>query len=463
MTTAPKPIRIAIVLNGQEFLCHPVSAPFSLEGYPPVEVVLYGTTPEVLAGLPVNLLADLPPDQFDLIMDGQFLTTGLSGFEPDKIGNLVIGPPARFLKGLVCQLQELRQKQEINSGIINSATDAIITINDDHVIVGFNRGAEQMFGFSRAEALGQDLNIVIPPPYKAEHRGYVRRYVATREARMIGKHVRLTALRRDGREFPISISFSVAEIHDNLYFTGIIRDITEYQEMEERVLQSERLAAVGNTVTHIAHEFENPLLTIGGFARQLLKTPNLPDKASRKLAMIAEEVSYLEAMLVEMQDFVRRPSTQQFPGQITDTLGEALELFRDTFEEHHITVRRVEETPLPQLAFDPRQVRQVFLNLLKNALEAMPQGGEISITVRVRQGNAEISIADTGQGMTPEVAENIFQPYFTTKEKGTGLGLAICQSIIQEHGGSISVDSSLGRGTTFTIQLPLAQAAPEPA
>jgi two-component system, LuxR family, sensor kinase FixL len=455
MTAVSKPIRIAVIINGQDFQCRPVGLPFSVEGYPPVDILLYGTTPKAVAGMPVNNLADLHPDQFDLILDAQFLTAGLSDFAPDKLDNLINGPAARFLKGLVCQLQELRQKQEINSGIINSATDAIVTINEDHVIVGFNRGAEQMFGYTRNEALGQDLSIVIPPPYKAEHRGYVRRYVATREARLIGKHVRLTAMRRDGTEFPMSISFSVAEIRDNLYFTGIIRDITEYKEMEERVLQSERLAAVGNTVTHIAHEFKNPLFIIGGYARQLLRTPNLSDKVSHKLSMIAEEVSHLEEMVAEMRDFVRRPPSQKQPGQIEKTLSEALDLFQDSLEEHQITVRQVQETPLPEVIFDPKQMRQVFVNLLKNALEAMPQGGEITITTRVRGTKAEISIADTGEGMSPEVANNIFQPYYTTKEKGTGLGLAICQSIIQEHGGSISVESAPDRGTTFTIQLPL--------
>jgi two-component system sensor kinase FixL len=459
MTAPHTPIRIAIVLNGQEFLCQPVNLPFSLEGYPPVDVVLFSHKPDVLAGKPVNTLSALEPEQFDLILDAQFITAGIDDFSAEKLDNLLKGPVVNFLKGLACQLQELRQKQEINSGIINSASDAIITINEDHVIVGFNHGAEQMFGYTRREALGQDLNIVIPPPYKAEHKAYVRRYVATREARMIGKHVRLTALRRDGSEFPMSISFSVAEIHDNLYFTGIIRDITEYKDMEKRVLQSEHLAAVGNTVTHIAHEIKNPLLIIGGFARQLLRTPDLDEKSGRKLSMIAEEVSHLEEMVAEMRDFVRRTPVQKHPGQILDILREVLELFHDTFEEHQIKVRWLEETPLPPLAFDPRQVRQVFLNLLKNALEAMPRGGELTITTRVREFQAEISIADTGEGMAPELAANIFQPYFTTKEKGTGLGLAICQSIIQEHGGSISVDSTPGLGTAFIIQLPLIEGA----
>ncbi len=134
---------------------------------------------------------------------------------------------------------------------------------------------------------------------------------------MLGRQRRLTARRRDGQEFPLSISFSVAEIQGNLYFTAIMRDITEYKAMEDRVLASERLAAVGNTVAHIAHEIKNPLLIIGGFARQLLKAPGFDDQARRKLSIMAEEVSHLEEMVAEMRDFVRHPATQKRPGQIS--------------------------------------------------------------------------------------------------------------------------------------------------
>lgn len=456
-------MRIAIVLNGEEFACLPVTLPFSLEGYAPLELVLYGATPGIDPTLKLNPLKDLQPEQFDLILDGRFLTSGLPAFSPEKPENLIIGPLANFLKGLACQLQELHQKQEINTGIINSATDAIVTINEDHVIIGYNEGAEKIFGYSRQEAMGQDLKILIPPPYKEEHRDYVRRYVATQEAKVIGKHVRLKAQRRDGGEFPMSISFSVAEIRDSLYFTGIIRDITEYQEMEERVLQSERLAAVGNTVTHIAHEIKNPLLIIGGFARQLLKSPGLSDKAQQKLTIISEEVSSLEGMVAEMRDFMRRPQPVKIQGRLEASLAKALELFQDTFRENHIKIKRVEERPIPPLDFDPKLLRQVLLNLFKNALEAMPQGGEITINSRMRGGYAEVVVADTGGGMDPEVAANIFQPYFTTKAQGTGLGLAICQSILQEHGGCILADSAPGKGSTFTIQLPVEEAALAPA
>jgi two-component system, LuxR family, sensor kinase FixL len=460
MTTTPEAIRIAIVLTEQGF-CQPVvTLPFSLEGYPPIEIVLFGANAEAGSDFQAHPLAELHPDRFDLVLDGQGLTAGLSGFSPQEAANLVAGPAARFFGGLVCQLQELRQRQEINTGIIHSATDGLITINEDHVIIGYNRGAEQMFGFTREEALGQDLKIIVPPPYKELHRQFVRRYLATREAHVLGRQRRITGQRRDGQEFPMSISFSVAEIHDNLYFTGITRDITEYREMEDQLLQSGRLAAVGSTVTHIAHEIKNPLLIIGGFARQLLKTPGLDDKARKKLSIIAEEVSRLEEMVAEMRDFVHRPPAQKQPGQIAGVIQEVLELLADTFKEHQIIVRQVEEAPLPPVAFDPKQMRQVFLNLLQNALEAMDRGGEITITRHLRGNNVEISITDTGEGMAPEVLSNLFQPYFTTKEKGTGLGLAICQSIVQEHGGRLLADSTPGRGSTFTVRLPLEEAAP---
>jgi two-component system sensor kinase FixL len=456
-------MRIALVLNGQAFSCQGVTLPFSVEGYPSVDLVWYGSQPRAPAPVPVNQLPELDPARFDLILDGQFLTAGLPELSPDKLNNLITGPVAGFLDDLVCHLQEVRHRQEINTGIIMSATDALVTIDEDHLIVGYNLGAEQMFGYSREEAVGQDLKLIVPPPFKEVHGDYLRRYLATRVPHVLGRQRRLTALRRSGEEFTLSISFSVAEIHGSLYFTAIMRDVTEYKAMEDRLLQSERLAAVGNTVTRIAHEIKNPLLIIGGFARQLVKVPELDDRARRKLTIMAEEVSHLEEMVAEMRDFVHPPPAQKRPDQVATAVKAALELFADFFREHHIKVRMVDEGPLPAVSFDPRQLRQVFLNLFKNALEAMPQGGELVIASRARESQLEITVSDTGEGMPPEVAASIFQPYFTTKEKGTGLGLAICRSIIEEHGGRIFADSAPGAGTTFTIRLPLIATPPEAA
>ncbi len=456
MTQVLKPIRIAIIADHEELGARPLVLPFSLEGYPPLEIQLFRPGSAPPSGKPLSSLTELPPEQFDLILDGRQLAPHL-----ETVEKFIAGPAAQMVEQLVCLLQGLREKQEINSGILNSATDAIITINEDHIIVGYNEGAERMLGYTREQALGHDLSLIIPPPHKDVHREYVRRYVATRQARVIGRHVRLNAQRRDGSEFPMSISFSVAEIQGNLYFTGIMRDITEYKEMEDRVLTSERLAAIGNTVTHIAHEIKNPLLVIGGFARQLLKAAELDDKGRKKLAIIAEEVGRLEALMAEMRDFVRPPACQKSLGQIDVVLDETVEFFRDTFTEHHIQVRQVKESPLPPVTFDPKQMRQVLINLFKNALEAMPRGGELTVATQVKGSDLEISVADTGEGMPPEVAANIFQPYYTTKEKGSGLGLAICRFIVKDqHGGCLEAESTPGKGSTFTIRLPLTEAPP---
>jgi signal transduction histidine kinase len=212
-------------------------------------------------------------------------------------------------------------------------------------------------------------------------------------------------------------------------------------------------------VAHIAHEIKNPLLIIGGFARQLLKATELDDKARQKLAIIAEEVGRLEGMVAEMRDFVRPPAAQKSLGHLEPIINQVLEFFQENFQEHHIQVRLQEDGPLPLVSFDPKQIRQVFINLFKNAVEAMPLGGELTVAIRAKGPNAEVSVTDTGEGMAPEVAANIFTPYFTTKEKGTGLGLAICDYIVKEqHGGRIEVESTPGKGSTFTIQIPLAEA-----
>jgi two-component system sensor kinase FixL len=425
----------------------------------PVHLTLFGLCPPAPSPH-CSPVEDLDPENFDLVLDLRCSGPGVSDLRSGVQGKVLFGQASHSMAAVLRDLANLLRHQEIHSGILDSATDAIITINEDHIIVGYNRGAENIFGYTREEALGQDLKIIIPPPYKENHQDFVRRYIATRRPHVIGKHVQLNAQRRDGSEFPMSISFSVAEIRGDLYFTGIVRDITEYKGMEERLLRSERLAAVGNTVSHIAHEIKNPLAIIGGFARQLQKSPGLDDKSQHKLDIINEEVTRLESMIAEMRDFVKRPSAQKEPGDLEVLIDDVVDLFEDTFQERHITVRREKAPETPSLSFDRQQIHQVLLNLFKNALEAMPLGGELTVATRVQGPHLELSITDTGQGMTPEVKASIFQPYFTTKEKGSGLGLAICQNILEEHGGCIIADSAPEQGSTFTIQIPLEEAPP---
>ena len=260
----------------------------------------------------------------------------------------------------------------MQTNIIENAADAIVTINEDHIILSYNQGAEKIFGFSRQEVQGQDLSILIPPPHKEKHRDYVRRYMATRDPHVIGKHVQLKALRKNGEEFPISISFSVADIGGNLYFTGIVRDISEYVELEEKVRQNERLAAVGNTVSQIVHEIKNPLMIIGGFAQQLLKAQTLDAKGLQKLAIITEEVARLESLMGEMRDYSRPPVLKREIGRIETLVQEVFEYFVEILKEKGIELILIPVEPLPAYNLDYQQLKQVLLNLVKNASEAMP-------------------------------------------------------------------------------------------
>lgn len=402
-------------------------------------------------------LEELSAADFDLIIDlreppeEEIDLPDLAKFPPR-----ITGGGAAVVEQLVHQLNLVCQNAEVQRGIIDSATDAIITINEDHIIVGYNKGAEKIFGYTKAEALNHDLTLIIPPPYKEEHHSYVRRYLATRTARVIGRHVQLKALRKNGEEFPLSISFSMAEIGDNLYFTGIVRDITEYVALEERLRQSERLAAVGDTIGHISHEIKNPLMIIGGFARQLLKVSVLDGKGRQKLQMIAEEVGRLENLMSDMKDFTRPPSVQKKMGKVDLLIDEVIAFFVESLEERDIKLIKGPSDPIPEYNFDPQQLKQVLVNLVKNAAEAMPQGGQITLSTRLRPSYLEIEVADTGEGMPEELVENIFTPYFTTKSKGSGLGLVISRNIIKAHEGEIRVSSTPGQGSTFTLQLPLA-------
>ena len=452
-------MNIAVVLDPEAVGAFADILEFFRDHLVPVHLTLFGLCPPSPSIL-CSSLDQLDPEDFDVILDLRQEGRGLPALEARGQGKVLYGRASQSMAQVLGDLADLLRDQEIHSGILDTATDAIVTINENHIIVGFNRGAENIFGYTREEALGQDLSIIIPPPYKHEHRDYVRRYIATRSPHLIGKHVQLNAQRRDGSEFPMSISFSVAEVRGALYFTGIVRDITDYKLMEERLLQSERLAAVGNTVSHIAHEIKNPLAIIGGFARQLQKTPNLDEQGQHKLDIIVEEVGRLEGMIAEMRDFVKRPTAHKEPADVEALIDEVVDLFEDTLQEQNVTLRRERTSETPSLRFDRQQIHQVLINLFKNALEAMPRGGELTVATRVIGPNLEISISDTGQGMTPEVKANIFTPYFTTKEKGTGLGLAICQNILAEHGGCLIADSVPGQGSTFTIQIPLEEAPP---
>jgi two-component system sensor histidine kinase HydH len=247
-------------------------------------------------------------------------------------------------------------------------------------------------------------------------------------------------------------------------YTNLEAANREQRAMQQRLVQNEKLAALGEMAAQVAHEIRNPLVSIGGFARRLHR--RMPDEArDRKYTeIIIKEVSRLEQILNEILAFSKEHRTTAFQPQSLPVLVDStLQMMSDAFREGGVRVVRDYASPLPTVVCDPTQLRQVFVNLFTNARDAMPGGGTVTVRIRSGDGGAARGIGphlvaeveDTGGGLPPDVMDHVFTPFYTTKESGTGLGLAIVKRIMQNHAGSVEVANRPGRGATFVLRLPL--------
>jgi two-component system sensor histidine kinase HydH len=233
------------------------------------------------------------------------------------------------------------------------------------------------------------------------------------------------------------------------------RKTEELKKSQEKLIHSERLAAVGSMASHVSHEIKNPLIAIGGLAQQLKRSANLGDREKEKLDLITKEVSRLENMLIEVRDFTRPTTPRKTKGGINPLIQEVLDLMKPVFSDQRIEIQIDLDPHLPEFEFDPEQLKQVLLNLIKNAAEAMTSGGRLRVKTYPLTSNVHIEISDTGKGISPEHLTSLFRPFFTTKKRGTGLGLAVSYKIIHDHNGDIQVASEVNQGTRMVVQLPL--------
>jgi two-component system sensor kinase FixL len=336
---------------------------------------------------------------------------------------------------------------------VENTNEAFVTIDQDHTVIFFNRTAEKIFGYSHNEVIGHDLDLILGPRCHENHRQAVARYLRTRNPTLIGHETEFVATRKNGETFPAAISFSVSQIAGRLFFTGIVREMTEKKALEEQILKSERLAVLGQVVAEISHEIKNPLIMIGGFARQLTKTAQ-DDKTRSKLNIIAEEVQRLENLLEELSDLYRPTEPTMERININDLLHEIYSLTKADCQARNIQLKLdIPEGPL-FVEGDRGRLKQVFLNLVKNGIEAMKQGGNLSLRSKLAEDTVQITISDEGLGIPKSVKEKIFTPFFTTKKQGTGLGLSITKRILDDHPGcSFTLVSQEGKGTTVKVAL----------
>ena len=231
--------------------------------------------------------------------------------------------------------------------------------------------------------------------------------------------------------------------------------INQLTETQQRLISSERLAAIGSMSSYVAHEIRNPLVTIGGFAKALSRFTFTDSKIKANIDIIIEEVKRLEKILNNITDFGKPSKPEKVDTRVCEIMENTCILMENYFQEKNVNVRKEFEADVPDISGDPTQIKQVFLNMLMNAVEAMPDGGDLDIKIRLGIASIEIDIGDNGKSIPREVLQNIFDPFFTTKPNGTGVGLSISLKIIEDHGGNIDVKSISGKGTTMTITLPV--------
>jgi signal transduction histidine kinase/PAS domain-containing protein len=231
--------------------------------------------------------------------------------------------------------------------------------------------------------------------------------------------------------------------------------INQLTETQQRLIRSEKLAAIGSMSSYVAHEIRNPLVTIGGFAKTLSRFTFTDAKIKVNIDIIIEEVKRLEKILNNITDFGKPSKPEKIDAQICEIMENTCLLMDNYFQEKHITLQKKYETGMPEVPVDPTQIKQVFLNILMNAVESMPDGGKLDVNIESVDKSIRIYIIDTGKGIQQGVLQNIYDPFFTTKPSGTGVGLSVSLKIIEDHGGTIDAISEQEKGTTMLLTLPI--------
>lgn len=363
----------------------------------------------------------------------------------------------------------LHRREAHLQSVLNTVPDATIVIETDGTIVSFNAAAERQFGYTADEAVGNNVHMLMPAPYREQHDGYIKRYLTTGERRIIGTDRVVVGQRKDGSTFPMTLAVAEMKSTGTVYFTGFIRDLTERQESAERLeeVQSElarlaRLNELGEMASTLAHELNQPLSAIANYVQgcsRLLSSAQDENMARVRGALDETAKQALRAgdIIRHLREFVTRGETERHPEDIRKLVEEAGALALVGSRERGIKSVFEFGQDTNMVVADRVQIQQVLINLMRNAIEAMRDSERRELVVRIEPAAGDalaVEVSDTGPGIPDEVAPQLFQPFVTSKPGGMGIGLSISKRIIEAHGGEINVSKNEAGGATFRFTLP---------
>ena len=340
--------------------------------------------------------------------------------------------------------------------IVEAAPNGMLLVDESGVIVIVNASALHQFGYEREELLGKSVEMLIPGPSRSDHQQYRTGFIKAPDKRLMGGGRELFGLRKDGSEFPVEIGLTPLQTAKGVGVVASILDITERKRLEMQLRRAERLAELGTLASGMAHEIGTPMNVILGRAEYLLQR-TADEGMKRGLATIVTQVERITKVMNQLLTFARRKPSERRAVDLGEIVDDSLEMFQERIAHSRITVDKSVESSLPPVLADRDQLIQVLINLVMNSLHAMPEGGKLRLSLARENSHVRLGLSDTGHGMPEEVRSKVFDPFFTTKDfgKGTGLGLTVVKGIIEEHGGTIAVESAVDQGTTFWIRLPL--------